>query len=267
MPLETGTYISDLNPANPSSVDPTSQGDDHLRLVKHTIKQTFPNLTGAMTANQAQLNKMVTVTASDEELNRTIGLTEDLTTTHAAINAAIQANGDRLDSLEATPAGSIIMFAGASAPTGWVLCDGQALDRTANAALFAAIGTTYGAGDGSTTFNVPDARDRFPRAAGTDYTLAATHDSQNKAHTHSVTASGSTSTNGNHQHSINTAGGSRLFNHSGSGDTAFATIPGSVNTTSKGNHSHSVSVSGTAASSGASEAMPKGIVFNFIIKL
>ncbi len=53
-------------------------------------------------------------------------------------------------------------FAGSAAPSGWLLCDGAAVSRTQYAALFAVIGTTYGAGDGSTTFNLPDLRGRVP---------------------------------------------------------------------------------------------------------
>jgi microcystin-dependent protein len=56
--------------------------------------------------------------------------------------------------------GSLIAFAGATAPQGYVLCDGRAVSRTTYSALFRTIGTTYGAGDGSTTFNVPDLRGR-----------------------------------------------------------------------------------------------------------
>lgn len=58
------------------------------------------------------------------------------------------------------PVGALMPFAGASAPAGWLLCGGQAVSRTTYSALFAVVGTTYGAGDGSTTFNVPDLRGR-----------------------------------------------------------------------------------------------------------
>ena len=58
------------------------------------------------------------------------------------------------------PAGIIAPYAGSSAPTGWLLCYGQAVSRTTYSALFSAISTTYGAGDGSTTFNLPDLRGR-----------------------------------------------------------------------------------------------------------
>ena len=55
----------------------------------------------------------------------------------------------------ANPPGMISDYAGASAPTGWLMCNGQLVSRTAFANLFAVIGTLYGAGDGSTTFAVP----------------------------------------------------------------------------------------------------------------
>lgn len=56
--------------------------------------------------------------------------------------------------------GTILDFAGTTAPNGWLLCYGQAVSRTTYPNLFASIGTTYGAGDGSTTFNLPDTRGR-----------------------------------------------------------------------------------------------------------
>jgi microcystin-dependent protein len=64
------------------------------------------------------------------------------------------------------PVGMITPFAGSTAPTGWFLCGGQAVSRTTYASLFAVVGTTYGAGDGSTTFNLPDLRGRA--VAGVD---------------------------------------------------------------------------------------------------
>jgi microcystin-dependent protein len=60
------------------------------------------------------------------------------------------------------PPGVVLPFAGTTAPTGFLLCYGQAVSRTTYAALFAAIGTTFGPGDGSTTFNLPDLRGRAP---------------------------------------------------------------------------------------------------------
>ena len=68
--------------------------------------------------------------------------------------------------LNTVPAGVVSPYAGASAPTGWILCYGQAVSRSTYADLFAAISTTYGVGDGSSTFNLPDLRGRVP--AGQD---------------------------------------------------------------------------------------------------
>jgi microcystin-dependent protein len=62
--------------------------------------------------------------------------------------------------------GEVVDYAGATPPTGWLNCDGQAYLRSQYPALFAAIGTLYGAGDGSTTFNVPDCRGRTSMGAG-----------------------------------------------------------------------------------------------------
>lgn len=56
MALETGSYIDSLVTANPAATDALSQADDHLRLIKSTLKATFPNITGAVTANQSDLN-------------------------------------------------------------------------------------------------------------------------------------------------------------------------------------------------------------------
>lgn len=64
------------------------------------------------------------------------------------------------------PIGAISAFGGATAPQGWLLCHGQAISRTDYAELFAVIGTAYGSGDGSTTFNVPDGREATIKGAG-----------------------------------------------------------------------------------------------------
>ncbi len=62
----------------------------------------------------------------------------------------------------ATPPGTVAMFGASSAPAGWLLCDGSAVSRSTYAALFAIISTTYGSGNGTTTFNLPDIKGRVP---------------------------------------------------------------------------------------------------------
>lgn len=64
MALETGTYISDLVSTNPVAADPKSAGDDHIRLLKSTIKATFPNVSNAVTATHTELNYVDGVTSA-----------------------------------------------------------------------------------------------------------------------------------------------------------------------------------------------------------
>jgi len=75
------------------------------------------------------------------------------------VTGDFKVNGTNL-SVGAAPTGTVTAFAGSSAPTGYLLCYGQQVSRTTESALFAVIGTTYGVGDGSTTFNLPDLRGR-----------------------------------------------------------------------------------------------------------
>lgn len=86
------------------------------------------------------------------------------------------------------PPGAMISYGGASAPTGWVLCDGTAISRTVYKDLFNAVGTTYGVGDGSTTFNVPDLKDKIPMGKSGTKALGTTGGAAtaNLAHTHAV---------------------------------------------------------------------------------
>ena len=90
------------------------------------------------------------------------------------------------------PTGSIISFAGSSAPTGYLLCDGAAINRQANGSdtpLFTLLGTTYGAGDGSSTYNIPDLRGRVIAGhggtllSGSADAIGATNAHSTKTHT------------------------------------------------------------------------------------
>jgi microcystin-dependent protein len=98
-----------------------------------------------------------------------------------------------------TPSGAILQFAGSSAPANWLLCDGSLVSRTTYATLFGVVGTNYGAGDGSTTFKLPDMRGRVPIGAGQGSSLtnrviaatggAETHtllESEMPSHTHDL---------------------------------------------------------------------------------
>lgn len=72
------------------------------------------------------------------------------------------------------PIGSMMLWSTSDAPSGFLLCNGQAVSRTAFAPLFAVIGTLWGAGNGSTTFNVPNTANRVVRGVGNNYTQGST---------------------------------------------------------------------------------------------
>ena len=88
-----------------------------------------------------------------------------------SVNVAPNA-GDNTSSL--VPTGSMINFAGATAPAGWLLCDGSAVNRLVYATLFSVIGTTYGVGDGTSTFNVPNTAGKTIRGVNGTYTRGGT---------------------------------------------------------------------------------------------
>ena len=191
MGLESGTFISDLVVTNPAATDGLSQADDHLRLIKNTIKNTFPNVTGAVDATHTELSILdgdTTATATtladadrlvvnDNGVMTQVALsdlktylTANLPMTSAMITDGTIQSGD-IGNAQITqaklaadvipvPAGSLMPFAGSTAPNGYLLCYGQLVSRTTYSALFAAIGITYGAGDGVTTFQLPDLRGR-----------------------------------------------------------------------------------------------------------
>jgi microcystin-dependent protein len=104
----------------------------------------------------------------------------------------------------AVPTGGIVLFGAVNAPSGWLLCNGQAVSRTSYSALFAVIGTTYGAGDGSTTFNVPNLSSRFPYGTTPGSTGGAA------SHTHSFSDGGHTHSSATHYHGLSGNGQARI---------------------------------------------------------
>lgn len=151
MALETGTYISDLVITNPTSTDPKSQGDDHIRLQKTVEKNTFPNITGAVTATHAELNILDGATLSTEELNILDGVTstaaelnilDGATLTVTELNyvdnvtSPIQTQLDSLNTLKA-PLASPALTGVPTAPTA---ATGTATDQIATTSFAASLG-------------------------------------------------------------------------------------------------------------------------------
>lgn len=178
------------------------------------------------------------------------------------------------------PAGTVFPFAGQTIPNGFVLCQGQELSRATYKRLFDAIGTTYGSGDGSTTFNVPNLSAAFPLGANSTYKVGQkggeekhtlttnempSHTHTQNAHSHSAsstsagahTHSASTSSNGSHSHSgSGTTGSGGAHDHTlaraHAGSDGYNYIPNSSPRTtgntadgvySNGAHTHSFSFS------------------------
>ena len=108
----------------------------------------------------------ISVKDSNNDLGHVLSLTDaDIT----LLNDALQAIEDlKLAVQNPSPTGMVALWDNDNIPDGWLLCNGAAVSRTTYAALFAKLGTRHGAGDGSSTFNLPDMRDRYPIGAGTN---------------------------------------------------------------------------------------------------
>lgn len=162
----------------------------------------------------------------------------------------------------AFPAGMIMPFGTATAPAGWLPCDGSAVSRTTYARLFAVLSTTWGAGNGSTTFNVPDLRGVFLRGldSGKGYdggrAFASYQVDGYPSHTHTVTDNG-------HTHTY-TAGGTTT-GFVGNGGTA---IPAALSSPAGGSVTSSATTGITIASSGgnATEVRPKNVAILYCIR-
>lgn len=188
-------------------------------------------------------------------------------------------------------AGMVMAWPIGTAPTGWLECNGAAISRTTYAELFAAIGTTYGVGDGSTTFNLPDYRGEFlrgfangssndpDRTTRTNRGDGATGDAvgtkqsgETEAHTHAasltVAATGSTSMAPDHVHSYGIPATSVFYGAGGSG-TVWSSSTTPTTSGPAGAHTHTVSVTGTAAGttnpSIGDETRPRNIAVMWII--
>lgn len=177
-----------------------------------------------------------------------------------------------MDSL--VPPGTIWAYGGAAAPAGWLPCNGTNVSRTTYAKLFAAIGVGYGAGDGSTTFTLPNLAGRVvlgnsgghaigtsggaesvPAAAGPAHTHAGTHSHGLNSHTHGM--SGHTHAMSSHTHSLNGhQHGMAGHQHSAAALGVGGSIGGPVGTGTYGGtgavaadgshtHGHSLDVNGT----------------------
>ena len=164
-------------------------------------------------------------------------------------------DGANLTGIEGIPTATIVPWSSASVPTGFLECNGQAVSRSTYSALFAIVGTTYGAGDGASTFNVPNLQDNVAMGKSGTKALASTGGANTVAASGTVGGSTANATLSeaqlaSHSHVTNFpnsgGGGAGLENNRGTGSVNKT----SANTGSGTGHSHNMSAtfSGTATS-------------------
>jgi microcystin-dependent protein len=173
----------------------------------------------------------------------------------AGVSATDAVTVAQLAAVNSVVTGTINMWPTVTAPTGYLLCVGTAVSRSTYAALFAVIGTTFGVGDGSTTFNLPNYTNRMPIGVGSTAALAATGGSKDAvvvSHTHTITDPG-------HLHSIAPTATGTSQAGSGWDGPGFGGSNTSTSTTG-------ISVN-TAGVTGTNANLPPYLGINFIIKV
>ena len=148
-----------------------------------------------------------------------------------------------------TPIGAVAMWPLTTAPDNWLLCNGQAVSRATYATLFSRLSTTYGAGDGSTTFNVPDYRGYMPIMRGTTGTANQAPGAKFGAVDHTHTGPSHTHTAPSHAHSMQS--------HTHAGAAHSHTLPNHQHTVP--GHSHDSRAAGADIAIGAGGAHQHGI--------
>lgn len=171
-----------------------------------------------------------------------------ITATSVAATSSVTVGGTSVLS----PAGAIMQYAGSSAPTGWLIADGSAVSRTTYAALFAVISTTYGSGDGSTTFNLPNLKGKVPVGLNSSETEFDALGETGGAKTHTLTTSEMPS----HSHGIS---GIYIENNKNYSGTGFNPLTNDA-------RSGTINSTNSAGSGGAHNNLQPYIVLNYIIK-
>lgn len=160
-----------------------------------------------------------------------------------------------------TPTGALVMFGGSTAPSGFLLCNGSEQSRTGEPDLYNVIGTSFGDGNGSTTFNLPDMRSRVPGGAGANVLGGVNGKDEHTAadlprHTHTMGAGGA------HSHSLqtssfqNTSGNDRVADSQRDNDDL-------ISTETDGAHQHVINNTGTNTNADNRQAT---LYVNYIIK-
>ena len=204
-------------------------------------------------------------------------ITLTLPSTDGNANDVLQSDGSGNLSFtalpQAVPTGSVHMMASTSVPSGYLKCNGAAVSRTTYADLFAEIGTAFGAGNGSSTFNVPDLRGEFVRGwadnrnVDSGRNFGTSQGSQNKQHNHGVTQSAHSHgiNDPGHRHNVaysNSDSGDGVIEESGQGFNGFEPTETATTGISINNATIGISIN----NDGGSEARPRNIALMYVIK-
>lgn len=252
--------VDDPSPQLGGNLDPNGNHiatDAGLEILKFTETSSAVN---EVTVANAATGSGPTISATGDDTNVDLNIASKGT-------GAININGT--DILELIlPTGSVVPYAGTSAPTNFLLCYGQAVSRTTYADLFTVISTTYGVGDGSTTFNLPDLRGRA--VAGKDDMGGSSANRLTDAHTNGINGDTLGDTGGSEEHTLVTSEMPSHSHTSGASDTGNdrrteATISSNTSTTS-GLVNNSSTGTGSTGSDGAHNNVQPTIILNYIIR-
>jgi microcystin-dependent protein len=183
-----GTFANPIDTSEPDGNESVAQGDDRMRETKLGMQELWDvdheaSLTGTeINSSDSGTHNKCTFLEQISDPSAPTGVTEDFGLLYTKLDSdTSQAElfykdeNDNVHQLTRNgalynpynPTGSVTSYAGSSAPDGFLLCQGQAVSRTTYSDLFDIIGTTYGVGDGSTTFNIPDLKGRVIVGVGT----------------------------------------------------------------------------------------------------
>ena len=264
---QTGTDANKaVTPAGLASRTATDARAGIVELADNTETQNGTDTTRAVTPASLASRTATDARAGIVEL-ATNAETKTGTDTARAVTPASLASAASLF----VPPGAVLPFAMNVVPSGWLAANGTAVSRTLYPALFAAIGTLYGAGNGSTTFALPDLRGYFVRGSGKneDNTESGTFGTKQadalKSHSHT----GSSASAGAHTHSFTLTSGAGdtsqgLANGSASSSNAEKGVTQEASTTgSAGEHTHAITIN----PEGGTETRPKNIALLYCIKI
>lgn len=250
-------YIGGLRKAMGAGADEWKVADAGASMTRITLGKSYAAGTRILLVQ----NDPAGNAAAPLERNRNLSDLENVEAARINLGVYSMAETD-----QKAPVSAICHFACAKAPLGWLKANGAAVSRTVYAPLFAAIGTTFGQGDGFNTFNLPDLRGEFVRGwdddRGADLArpFGSTQASQNQAHTHAATAANA----GSHSHTYMDT--DTIFLGTG----GFAAGPNynindretNYQTGSAGLHTHAI----TIAATGGTEARPRNVALLACIK-